>query len=206
MVLLKNDDIKVERFNWNTNPTVEDYLDITNHGMIEDSVFPWESIIIRIKGNCCISPMSDGEKYALTKSYKELRKFVDYFKIETYVTEKDVEKYNYNIKSMLDEIEELKRENEGDVIDRSFLLFMHVVYGIFFILFLIYLKHFIYVLLICYPGVWIVSYLLSMWKKHRETKNKIHEIKISYSRLLSKNVEQLIDDIIDELLLKCKPK
>ena len=205
MVLLKNNETKIERLNWNTNPTVEDYLDITNHSPINDLVFPLRSIIIAIKGNF-ISPLNDKQKCAITKSYKELRKFVDYFNIKTYVTEKDVETYNRIIKSMLDDIEELKRENKGDMIYGRFFLLMHIVYGSLFLLFYIYLKQYIYMVLICYPGVWIISYLLSMWNKNREIENKIHEIKISYSRLLSKNVEQLINDIFNELVLKCKPK
>lgn len=201
MVLLKNNDIKVERLSWNMNPTVEDYLDIKNHGPINDCVFPWKRFIKNIKGNC-ISPLSDKEYYSLTKSYVELFKFVDYFKIKTSLTEKNVETYNRNIKSMLDDIERLKRENEGGVIYGRLLLFMHLVYGFFFI----FLNQYIFVLLISYPVVWIVSLLLSMWKKNREIEIKKHEIEISYSRLLSKNVEQLINDICDELVSKCKPK
>jgi len=201
MVLLKNNDIKVERLNWNMNPTVEDYLDITNHGPINDCVFPWKRLIINIKGNC-ISPLSDKDKYSLTKSYVELSKFIDYFNIKSSLTEKNVETYNRNIKSMLDDIERLKRENEGGVIYGRLLLLMHLVYGSFFI----FLNQYIFVLLISYPVVWIVSWLLSMWKKNREVEIKKHKIEITYSRLLSKNVEQLIIDIFDVLVSKCKPK
>lgn len=201
MVLLKNNDLKVERLNWNMNPTVEDYLDITNHGPISGVVFPWKRLINNIKGNC-ISPLSNKDKYSLTKSYSELNKFIDYFKIKTFLTEKDVGRYNCYIKSMIDDIEKVNRENERDVIYGWSLLLTHLVYGSLFI----FLNQYIFALLISYPLVLIVSWLLSRLKKVRETEKKIHEIEISYSRLLSRHVEQLIYDIIDELILKCQPK
>ena len=205
MVFLGNDEIEVKKINWNYNPSVKDYLDITNHGQINDAVFPWRRIIIMIRENFS-SPMNTQMRYSLTKSYKELSKFVEFLNIKTYVTEKDIEKYNRNIKFMLDEIQALRRKNEGAVIYGKYFISAHIIYGLIITLFFIYLKQYMPTLLICYPGVWIVSYLLSIRKKDIEIENRIRDIRISYSRLLSKDVDQLIDDIFDELVLRCKPK
>ena len=87
MVFLGNDEIEVKKINWNYNPSVKDYLDITNHGQINDAVFPWRRIIIMIRENFS-SPMNTQMRYSLTKSYKELSKFVEFLNIKTYVTER----------------------------------------------------------------------------------------------------------------------
>ena len=93
MGMLTKEDSEAKKIQWNENPSVNDYLGITNHGKINDDVFPWKDIIIRIKGGDS-SPLTNYQRLRLTKSYREIYKFIEYYHIKSYVSEEVLETYH----------------------------------------------------------------------------------------------------------------
>ena len=109
---------------------------------------------------------------------------------------------------MLKEISEMERNYQGGENDVKYLIAMHVIYIVLIAAIYIFLSltPSIYLCIFFYPSVWIISYILSILDKIKEKKKKKHDIEISYSKLLSKNVDKLIDDIYNKLLVACKSK
>ena len=208
MLTIEESESKSKRIRWNNNPSVKDYLGLSNNGMINNEVFPWKDIVIRIKGGD-ISPLTDYQKHLLTKSYGEINKFVEYFKIKSYVSEDVLETYNSNIGWMLKDIDSMERkikDDDGNIYAIPFIILLIIIIisaiAVFF-----YTNHFIIVLLyfiFAFPCVLITSYLISLWMKKRKKARLQREIELSYSRLLAESADELLDEIYENLIKACK--
>lgn len=204
----KTEEYETKRFQWNENPSIKDYLELSNHGMINVDVFPWKDIIIHIKGGD-FSPLTDYQRYRLSKSYKEIQKFVDYFQIKSSVSEDVLERYNNKIGWMLREIDEMKRQIKAhdDAIYAMPFFVLSIIFILFAIFVFLYTNYIIIVVLysmIAFPCVLITSYIISRWMKKKRITGLQHDIEMFYLRLLPKSVDDLLDKIYEALILYCK--
>lgn len=208
MGMLTKEDSEAKKIQWNENPSVNDYLGITNHGKINDDVFPWKDIIIRIKGGDS-SPLTNYQRLRLTKSYREIYKFIEYYHIKSYVSEEVLETYYSNIGRMLKEIEKMGNQikiHDDDIYTLPFIILI-IIFIISAILVFLNTNHFIIVVLysiIAFPCILIVSYIISQWMKSKKKTSRQRDIELSYSRLLPKSVDDLIDEIYNKLIQSCK--
>lgn len=108
-----NKETKKNKIIFNYDPTIEDYIGKTNHGLILSEVHPWVDVVWDFKNHGDVH-LTDKYKYCLTKDYKEIKKFIDYFQINTTVTERSIWDYHFQKGQMIKEIDLMKKEYKLD--------------------------------------------------------------------------------------------